>query len=231
MYICMAPFWSGCASSAVEQLYHTAVQVEQQQDFYVQQVAEQPDHKGAQLTFPDATIFDVVQQAPRLLELLTSQDDKALTATCTQLRKDFRSSVTTVQTTNEQDTAMLCADKWPSLVMVVISTTIALSEDSHGHHLQSCLSDKEWSTIVCLTLQQPDTNGRSVAQQTVALIVNTSHESSPDMDTEAHGSALARFAKKYAAQTRVMYMCTCLDSNSTQLDPLKHLQLSTWPCL
>ncbi len=225
-------FWFKCASSAVEQPYHTAVQVGNMQDFNVQQVAGQPDHKGAQLTFPAATIFDVVQQAPRLLELLTPEGVKALTATCTQLRQDFRSSVTTIQMTNEQDTAMLCADKWPNLVMVAISTTIALGEDHHGCLLVSYLSDKGWSTIVRLHLEQhPDdpTSWESAGQQSVALIVNASHQSSPDMDTKPHGSALARFATKWEAKTRLMHMY--LDSNSVRMDPLKHLQMSKWQCL
>ncbi len=81
------------------------------QDFIAQQVARQSDWKIAQLTFPAVTIFDVVQQAPRFLELLVPEGVKALTATCTQLCLDFRSSVTTMQMTNSQDTAMLCTDK------------------------------------------------------------------------------------------------------------------------
>ena len=227
----MALFWLKCASSFVEELYHTAVQVGNMQDFNVQQVAEQPESK-AQHSFPVATIFDVVQQAPRLLEVLTPEGVKALTATCTQFRQDFRSSVTSIQMTNDQDTAMLCADKWPNLVMVVISTTIALSEELHEDRLRSNLSDIGWSTIVRLQLEQhPDSpaNWRSGGQQSVALIVSTSHESSPDMDTKAHGSALARFATKWEAKTQSMYMN--LDSDSVRIDPLKHLQMSKRPCL
>ena len=89
MSTCIALFWLKCASGAVEQPYHTAVQVGNMQDFSVQQVVRQPDHEGAQVTFPAATVFDVVQQAPRLLELLTPEGIKALTATCTQLRQDL----------------------------------------------------------------------------------------------------------------------------------------------
>ncbi len=130
------------------------MQVANTQDFHVQQVAEQPEYKGAQLSFPAATIFDVVQHAPRLLELLTPECVKDLTATCTQLRQDFRSSVTSIQMMNHQDTAMLCADKWPSLVMVAVSNTIALSEKLYEDRLQSYLFDKGWLTIVRLQLLQ-----------------------------------------------------------------------------
>lgn len=187
------------------------------QDFGAQQVARQPPCKSAQVIFPVVTIFDVVQQAPRFLELLVPEGAKALTATCTQLRQDFRSSVTTIQMTNHQDTAMLYAKNWPSLVMVVISTTITpdehqfgdhvnshlsdttvtLDEHQFGDHAESTLSDRGWSTVVRLQFEQArddPTNWRSACRQSEALIVKASHQSSPDMDTKAHGSALAHFA-------------------------------------
>ena len=202
------------------------------QDFSVQQVAEQPDHRGAQLTFPAVTTFDVVQQAPRFLESLTPEGVKALTATCAQLRQGFRSSVTVIQVTNEQDTALLCADKWPSLVMVVTSTTFALGDRLYSDRFKSNLIDKGWSIIVLLqllnSLNDP-TNWMSAGQQNVALIVSASHQSSPDIDTKAHGSALARFATKWEAKTRSMYMN--LESKSVHMQPSKHLQFSKWPCL
>ena len=223
------PYGAICVSSAVEQPYHTAVQMGNMQ---VQQVAGQSDHEGAQLTLSAATIFDVVQQAPRLLEILTSECVKALTATCAKLRQNFRSSVTTVQMTNGQDTAMLCADKWPNLVIVAISTTMALDDDLYGDRLESCLSDKGWSIIVRLQLQQaPDDlmNWFSAGQQQAVLIVNASHHSSLDMDTKAHASVLARFATKWEAKTQSIGMY--LESKSVHIDPLKHLHMGKWPCL
>ena len=169
---------------------------------------------------------------PRLMELLTPEGVKALTATCTQLRRDFCHCVTTIQMMNDQDSAMLCADKWPSLVMVVISTAVALAEKLCGDRLESCLADKGWSTIARLQLEhspEGPTGQRSGGQQSIALIINASHQTSPDMDTKAHGSALACFAKKWEAKTQPM--CMCLDSKSVHMDPLKHLQISRWPCL
>ncbi len=222
------------------------------QDFGAQQVARQPPCKSAQVIFPVVTIFDVVQQAPRFLELLVPEGAKALTATCTQLRQDFRSSVTTIQMTNHQDTAMLYAKNWPSLVMVVISTTITpdehqfgdhvnshlsdttvtLDEHQFGDHAESTLSDRGWSTVVRLHFEQArddPTNWRSACRQSEALIVKASHQSSPDMDTKAHGSALAHFATEWEPKAQLMAMCQ--DSNSVCMDPFKHLHMGKWPCL
>ena len=112
IYICVCGvLLFHCASIVIQELQYTAVQVGNMQDFTAQQVARQPDYKSAQLSCPAVTVFDVAQQAPRFLELLIPEGLKALTATCTQLRQDFRSSVTTIQMTNYQDTAMLCAGK------------------------------------------------------------------------------------------------------------------------
>ncbi|KAA6420718.1 MAG: hypothetical protein FRX49_09295 [Trebouxia sp. A1-2] len=190
------------------------------QDFRSQQVARQPDCNTAQLISSTVTISDVVQQASRLLELLSPDDVKALTATCIQLRRDFRSHVTTIHMINSQDTAMLYADKWPSLVMVVISNlyehqwaqrgdinsrlpedTNDLNENQFGDHAKSNLSDKGWSTIVRLQFEQTprDTTTWRFSRQSIALIVNASHESSPDIDTPAHRSALARLATRWEA--------------------------------
>jgi len=96
--------------------------------------------------------------------------------------------------TNDRATVMLRADKWPCLVMIVLSTIFTIGEELSGCHPKSCLSEREWSTNVRLTLQQPLTNSRSAVQQSVALIVRASHQSSQDLDTRAYGIALARFA-------------------------------------
>ena len=75
------------------------------------------------------------------MELLIPAGVKALTATCTQPRQEIRASVTTIQMTNSQDTAMLCTYKWPSLVMIVVSTTVTLDEHHSGDHVKSHVSD------------------------------------------------------------------------------------------
>ena len=97
----------------------TAVQLESTRRLSAQHMAGQPDHRCAEPVSPAITIFEVVQQAPGLMELLTPEGVKALTATCKQLRQGLRCSVTTSRIANHQATAMLHADKWPSLVMVV----------------------------------------------------------------------------------------------------------------
>ena len=119
-------------SAACEQLhmacFPSELQMGNKQGVDAQQTKEQPEHQNAQPMPPAVSVMEVVQQAPRLMELLTPEGVKALTATCTQLRQDFRHRVTTIRMTNEQDQAMLFADKWPSLVMVVISTTVSITE-------------------------------------------------------------------------------------------------------
>ncbi len=232
VFVCVCGVhFSHCASNVVQESQHTVVQVGKMQDFNAQQVARQPDCNGAQLILPAVTIFDVVQQAPRFLELLSPEGVKALTATCTQLRQDFLASVTTIQMTNSQDTAMLCTYKWPSLVMVVISTTDTLDENQFGDHAKSSLSDKGWSTIVRLCFEQTldDPTNWSAYRQIVALIVSASHQSSPDTDTTAHAIALARFASTCEAKARLMWMSQ--ESESVRMDPLKHLHMGHWPCL
>ncbi len=245
VYVCGTLLFR-CASNAVQQPRRTAVQLGNMQVFSAQLAARQPDCENAQPFFPVVTIFDVVQQAPRFLELLTPEGVKALTATCTQLRQDFRSSVTTIQMTDYQDTDMLYADTWPNLVMVVISTTdghqfgdhinsdttVTLHERQFGDHAESSLFDRGWSTIMRLRFEQASddpTNWRSACRQSVALIVKASHQSSPDMDTKAHGSALSRFATNWEAKAQHVWMCQ--DSKSVCLDSFKHLDLGKWPCL
>ena len=49
------------------------------------------------------------------------------------------------------------------------------------------------------------------------------------MDTTAHGSALACFATRWGATTRVMWMTQ--ESETICMDPLKHLHMGKWPCL
>ena len=143
--------------------------------------------------------MEVVQQAPRLMELLTAECVKALTATCTQLRQDVRDHVTIIKTENEQDQAMLRADKWPSLVMAVISTTVSITEQLTADidPVTSCLSEREWATMVYIEVGESaddSTGWRSGFKQTVALMVKASHQSPQDMDIKAYGAALACLA-------------------------------------
>lgn len=88
-------------------------------------------------------------------------------------------------------------------------------------------------TIVRLYFEQiPDdsTIWTSACRQSVAMIVNASHQSSSDMDTMAHGIALVRFATRCEAKAQVMWMCQ--ESESVlNMDPLKHLHMGQWPCL
>ena len=140
-------------------------------------MAGQPDHKCAEPVSPAITIFEVVQQTPRFMELLTPEGVKALTATCKKLRQGLRCSVTTIQLTN-QGIATLHADKWPSLVMVVVSSAYNFDQKQSGSHPESYLPKREWSTLMSLIGHQASTNDVSLVQQSVALVVRASHQSS-----------------------------------------------------
>ena len=178
--------------------------------------------------------MEVVQQAPRLMDLLTAECVKALTATCTQFRQDFRDRVTIIKMGNEQDQAMLHADKWPSLVIVVVSTTVSITEQltAAGNLVTSYLSDREWSTMVRIQVGEStdDPIGcRSGFKRTVALMITASHQSSQNMDTKAHGIALARLATEWVAKAR--FICISMRSEPACMNPFKHLHMGDWPCL
>ena len=90
--------------AAGEQL-HMAAQVENKLGGNIQERTKQPERSLAQPVPPAVSFMEVVHEAPRFMELMTPECLKALTATCTQLRRDFRHRVTTITMTNEQDQA------------------------------------------------------------------------------------------------------------------------------
>ncbi len=181
---------------------------------------------------PAVSVMEVVQQAPRLMELLTAECVKALTATCTQFRQEFRDHVTIIKMTHEQDQAMLHADKWPSLVMVVISSTVSITEQMSRDLVTSYLSEREWATMVRIEVKESadDSIGwRSGFKQTVALMVKASHQSSQDMDIKAYGVALARLATEWLAKARFIFIS--LNSEPASMNPFEHVHMGDWPCL
>ncbi len=217
---------------AVREQLHMAVQLGNKQGADTQQMTDQPEHLNAQPMLPAVSIMEVVHQAPRLMELLTPEGVKALTATCTQLRQDFRHRVTTIRMTNEQDQAMLFADKWPSLVMVVIDTTVNVEEQLSGNRFMPYLPEKEWATMVRFQVEESlvnPSNGMPGCKQSVALIVTATHQSSQDMNAKVYGIALARLATEWVAKTRRMFVF--LRSESAYMNPFKYLHMGDWPCL
>ncbi len=176
--------------------------------------------------------MEVVQQAPRLMELLTSECVKALTATCTQLRQDFRDHVTIIRMENEQGQAMLRADKWPSLVMVVFSTTLSITEQLTANLATPYLSERKWATIVRIEVEESSdvsSGWRSGFKQTVALMVKASHQSFQDIDTKAYGVAPARLATEWVAKARSIFIS--IRSEPACMIPFKHLHMGNWPNL
>ena len=166
------------------------------------------------------------------MELLTAECVKALTATCTQLRQDFRDHVTITKMENEQDQAMLCADKWPSLVMVVFSTTThSITEQltATGNFATRYLSEREWATMVRIEVKESSDDSigwRSGFKQTVALMVKASHQSSQNIDTKAYGVALASLATEWVVKARSIFKS--IRSEPALMIPFKHLHLGDW---
>ena len=216
---------------AVREQWHMAMQIGSKQGTDTQQMTDQPEHQSALPMLPAVSIMEVVHQAPRLLELLTPEDVKALTATCTQLRQDFRHRVSTIKMTNDRDQAMLFADKWPNLVMVVISTTVSAAK-LPADLFTPYLLDREWATMVRIEVEEFDpTKWRSGFKHSVALAVTASHQSCQDMDTKAYGVTLARLATEWVTKTRFIFIEMSLTSESAYMKPCKHLHMGNWPCL
>ncbi len=215
-----------------EQL-HMAVQVDNKLGVITQQQTEQLERSNAQPVPPAVSFMDVVHEAPRLMELLTPECLKALTATCTQLRRNFRHRVTTITMTNERDQAMLIANKWPRLVIVVISTRLSYEEEMTSlDHFTPYLSKREWATMVRIKVEEGGRrNWFSRFKHSVALVVRARHQSSEDMDTKAYDVALTRLATEWVAKTRSVSICMYSTSKAANLNPTKHLHTGNWACL
>jgi len=69
------------------------------------------------------TLFDILQAAPRLAELLPPQGCKTLAASCTSMRTWHRARVTVIRVTDAQDMALLQPQEWPRLVTVMLDST------------------------------------------------------------------------------------------------------------
>ena len=69
------------------------------------------------------TVFDILQAAPRLAELLPPQGCKTLAASCTSMRTWYRARVTVIRLTDPKDMALLQPHNWPRLVTVMSDST------------------------------------------------------------------------------------------------------------
>jgi len=74
------------------------------------------------------TLFDILQAAPRLAELLPPQGCKTLAASCTSMRSWHRRRVTVIRLTDPNDMALLLLQPqhWPRLLTVMYDSTAGL---------------------------------------------------------------------------------------------------------
>ena len=69
------------------------------------------------------SFIDVLQEAPRVLQMLSPTAAKNLSATCRSLRTYFCAHVKLISLSDPADAAKLCCRTWPQLIMVVCSST------------------------------------------------------------------------------------------------------------
>lgn len=76
------------------------------------------------------TLLDVLQEVPRLPELLTTDAQKDLSAVSRKFRECFAAQVQAVTLTCEEDLALLDSRRWPHLSMVIVEG----GRFPHGSH-------------------------------------------------------------------------------------------------
>lgn len=124
-------------------------------------------------------------------------------------------------------------------MIVVISNTFSLDdklawmEERLTTHkfFPSYLSKREWATIMRIKFEEGDvTNFESSFDQCEAFVVRARYQSSQDMNIKAYGVTLARLATEWEAKARRLFLTSEL-AESADLNPFKHLHMSSWPCL
>ncbi len=113
------------------------------------------------------SIFEVLQEAPRLLEVMPHDIAKQFTATCSQLRREFRRQVASITINRAEDAAALSAKDWPCLVAVcftgcnvgAVSTSLSnnkmkllqsctLQVHNHVAETDSAIANSDWSCVL-----------------------------------------------------------------------------------
>jgi len=92
------------------------------------------------------SIFEILQEAPRLLEVMPRDIAKQFTATCSQLRHEFRRQVISITINSAEDAAALSAKDWPCLVEVCL-------KDCTSSAVSTILSNNRMKRLQYFTLQ------------------------------------------------------------------------------
>lgn len=92
------------------------------------------------------SIFEVLQEAPRLLEVMPREIAKQFTATCSQLRHEFRRQVISITINSAEAAAALSAKDWPCLVEVCLT-------DCDVGAVSTILSNNKMKRLQSFTLQ------------------------------------------------------------------------------
>ena len=106
------------------------------------------------------SIIEVLREAPRLLEVMPHKIVKQFTATCSQLRHEFRRQVISITINSAEDAAALSAKNWPCLVEVCL-------KDCTSSAVSAILSNNRMKRLQYFTLQD-----HNLAAETDAVFAN-----------------------------------------------------------
>ena len=168
------------------------------------------------------SFVDVLHEARGILEVLPPEALKNLTATCRNLRTQFREQVKVITLLDAADGSRLCCKTWPQLVMVVWTSS---TED-----LKSRLS-AQWEYMMEVSLcWGPCSKTNYTSGSTNAILIRSRqqlHTLCDNLPTQ-HCAALSQFADKnrHSLFTRMTLRGPCVGYHAVQ-----SLVADTWPQL
>jgi len=169
------------------------------------------------------TLSDVVQAAPRLLEVLPPESLKALSATCSFLHTWTRTQIKALTLPSSEHLTLMQCQQWPSLCVVWITATA----DTFG---SACLQHvrRDWavpSDMVSSSTLEPLTDGKRL----ILIMPATKHLGSHGLaPCQLHLPAMSQFAKRSKEAKSKFVLIALLDKEE---DTLRQLSSITWPHL